>query len=151
MHVIAAKAVAFGEALQPAFRTYAQQVVANAKALAAGLQSRGSRIVTGGTDNHLMLIDVSARGLTGKAVEEYLDTIGITANKNTIPFDKNPPAVASGVRVGTPAITTRGLKEPEMDEIADIMTAAMDDIGRDAERERLKARVYALTGRFGVP
>jgi len=91
------------------------------------------------------------RGLTGKAVEEYLDTIGITVNKNTIPFDRNPPAVASGVRVGTPAVTTRGLKEPEMEQIAEIMRAGMDDIGHDQQRERLRARVYELTGRFGVP
>jgi len=151
MQVIAAKAVAFGEALQPAFAAYAAQVIANAKALAAALEARGLRIVTGGTDNHLMLVDVSVRGLTGKAVEEYLDTIGITVNKNTIPFDRNPPAVASGVRVGMPAVTTRGLKEPEMEQIAEIMRAGMDDIGHDQQRERLRARVYELTGRFGVP
>ena len=151
MHVIAAKAVSFREAQQPEFKVYASQVVANAKALAAALEARGLRIVTGGTDNHLMLVDVSVRGLTGKSVEEYLDTIGITVNKNTIPFDRNPPAVASGVRVGTPAVTTRGLKEAEMEQIADIMTAAMDDIGHDQQRERLRARVYELTGRFGVP
>jgi glycine hydroxymethyltransferase len=151
MHVIAAKAVSFGEALTPQFNVYAKQVVANAAALAKALEARGLRIVTGGTDNHLMLVDVSVRGSTGKAVEEYLDTIGITVNKNTIPFDKNPPAVASGVRVGTPAITTRGLKEAEMEEIADIMSAAMDDIDRGKLREALRARVYELTGRFGVP
>ncbi len=151
MHIIAAKAVSFGEALQPQFKAYAAQVIANAKALAAALEARGLRIVTGGTDNHLMLVDVSVRGLTGKAVEEYLDTIGITVNKNTIPFDKNPPAVASGVRVGTPAVTTRGLGEPEMEQIADIMTAAMDDVGRGEQRDALRARVYELTGRFGVP
>ncbi|HXN09291.1 MAG TPA: serine hydroxymethyltransferase, partial [Candidatus Acidoferrales bacterium] len=105
----------------------------------------------GGTDNHLMMVDVSVRGLTGKAVESYLDTIGITVNKNMIPFDKNSPAVSSGVRVGTPAITTRGLKEPEMEEIADIMGAAVDDIEAGARRDELRARVYELTGRFGVP
>ena len=151
MHVIAAKAVSFGEALQPAFKTYAAQVVANAKALARALEGRGLRIVTGGTDNHLMLVDVSVRGLTGKAVEEYLDTIGITANKNTIPFDKHPPSIASGVRIGTPAVTTRGLKEPEMEQIADIMNAAMGDIGRGTQAEGLRARVFDLTSRFGVP
>ncbi len=151
MHVIAAKAVSFGEALAPQFKEYARQVVANAAALARALEARGLRIVTGGTDNHLMLVDVSVRGSTGKAVEEYLDTIGITVNKNTIPFDKNPPSVASGVRVGTPAVTTRGLKEAEMEEIADIMGAAMDDIERGQQREALRARVYELTGRFGVP
>ena len=151
MHVIAAKAVAFGEALEPAFKTYAAQIVANAKALADRLASHGLRIVTGGTDNHLMLVDVSVRGLTGKDVEAYLDEIGITVNKNTIPFDKNPPAVASGVRIGTPVVTTRGMKEPEMAEIADIIGAAMDDMRARAAIERLRSRVYALTGRFGVP
>ena len=151
MHIIAAKAVAFGEALDPDFRGYAEQIVANARALAAALQARGLRIVTGGTDNHLMLVDVSVRGLTGKAVEEYLDTIGITVNKNTIPFDRNPPSVSSGVRVGTPAVTTRGLREPQMEEIAAIMSAAMDDVGSGTQRETLRARVFELTGRFGVP
>jgi len=151
MHVIAAKAVCFGEALKPEFKDYARQVVANAKRLARGLESQGWRIVTGGTDNHLMLVDVSVRGLTGKAVEEYLDDIGITVNKNTIPFDKNPPAVASGIRLGTPAITTRGMKEPEMDEIAQIMGAAMEDIGKGLRRSTLRSRVYELTSAFGVP
>jgi glycine hydroxymethyltransferase len=151
MHVIAAKAVAFGEALRPEFRDYAAQIIKNAKTLAQGLEAKGLRIVAGGTDNHLMLVDVSVRGLTGKAVEEYLDTIGITVNKNMIPFDRNPPAVSSGIRIGTPAVTTRGLREAEMEEIADIIGAAMDDIGRDTARERLRARVDDLTNRFGVP
>jgi len=151
MHIIAAKAVSFAEALTPQFKDYAKQIVANAKVLAKGLESRGLRIVTGGTDNHLMMVDVSVRGLTGKAVESYLDTIGITVNKNMIPFDKNPPAVSSGIRVGTPAVTTRGLKEPEMEEIADIMGAAMDDIESGAQRDALRARVYELTEHFGVP
>jgi glycine hydroxymethyltransferase len=151
MHVIAAKAVAFNEALQPEFRTYAQQIVSNAKALATGLQESGLRIVTGGTDSHLMLVDVSVRGLTGKDVEAYLDEIGITVNKNTIPFDKNPPAVASGIRIGTPAITTRGMREAQMREFADIMGAAVDDIGARANVERLRTRVYELTSHFGVP
>ncbi|HEY7993103.1 MAG: serine hydroxymethyltransferase [Candidatus Eremiobacterales bacterium] len=151
MHIIAAKAVAFGEALRPDFNTYAAQVIANARALAAGLQSHGLRIVTGGTDNHLMLVDVSVRGLNGKEVEAYLDEIGITVNKNTIPFDKNPPAVSSGVRIGTPAITTRGMKEADMAEIADIMGEAMGDVHKRSAVERLRGRVYDLTGRFGVP
>jgi glycine hydroxymethyltransferase len=151
MHIIAAKAVAFKEALAPEFKDYARQIVANAKVLAKGLEAQGLRIVTGGTDNHLMLVDVSVRGLTGKAVEGYLDTIGITVNKNMIPFDKNPPAVSSGVRVGTPAVTTRGLKEQHMEEIADIMGAAMDDIDRGVKRDALRARVYELTSQFGVP
>lgn len=151
MHVIAAKAVAFGEALRPEFKSYARQIVANAKTLAETLESKGLRIVTGGTDNHLMLADVSVRGLTGKAVEEYLDTIGITVNKNTIPFDKNPPAVASGIRIGTPAVTTRGMREAEMREIADIMVSGMNDISSGDARESLRARVLDLTAQFGVP
>jgi glycine hydroxymethyltransferase len=151
MHIIAAKAVSFAEALTPQFKDYAKQIVANAKTLAKGLESRGLRIVSGGTDNHVMMVDVSVRGLTGKAVEGYLDTIGITVNKNMIPFDKNPPAVSSGIRLGTPAVTTRGLKEPEMEEIADIIGAAVDDIEAGARRDQLRARVYELTGRFGVP
>jgi len=151
MHVIAAKAVAFGEALQPSFHDYAAQIIANARALAAALTDHGVRIVTGGTDSHLMLVDVSVRGLTGKDVETYLDEIGITVNKNTIPFDKNPPAVASGVRIGTPAITTRGMKEAEMVEIADIIGAALDDVHARAGVAKLRGRVYDLTGRFGVP
>jgi glycine hydroxymethyltransferase len=151
MHVIAAKAVAFGEALQPEFKAYAQQVIRNAQALARGLEAKGLRIVTGGTDNHLMLVDVSVRGLTGKAVEEYLDTIGITVNKNTIPFDKNPPAVASGIRIGTPAVTTRGMQEREMREIADIIGEALPDIGKNLRADALRARVFELTGAFGVP
>lgn len=151
MHVIAAKAVALHEASRPDFVDYAKQVVKNAQTLARALESKGLRIVAGGTDNHLMLVDVSVRGLTGKGVEEYFDQIGITVNKNMIPFDRNPPAVSSGVRIGTPAVTTRGLREADMEQIADIMGAAMDDIGRNEQREKLRARVYELTGRFGVP
>jgi glycine hydroxymethyltransferase len=151
MHIIAAKAVAFGEALHPSFKEYARQVVANAKALSEALTNGGVRIVTGGTDNHLMMLDVSSRGLTGKDVEVYLDEIGITVNKNTIPFDKHPPTVASGVRVGTPAVTTRGMKEPEMREIAALMIAAMDDVGKRARVSQLRDKVHELTAQFGVP
>jgi glycine hydroxymethyltransferase len=151
MHIIAAKAVAFAEALRPEFKEYARQVIANAKALAEALQSKGLRIVTGGTDNHLMLVDVSVRGLTGKDVETYLDEIGITVNKNTIPFDKNPPTVASGIRIGTPAVTTRGMKEADMVAIADIFGDAMDDVGARTAIDRLRRRVYDLTAQFGVP
>src|SRR5215212_7988430 len=118
MHVIAAKAVAFGEALQPAFKVYAAQVIANARTLAHELQRRGFRIVSGGTDNHLLLVDVTARGLTGKVAEEALDHAGITVNKNKIPFDQRPPMDPSGIRIGTPALTTRGMREPEMRQIA---------------------------------
>jgi glycine hydroxymethyltransferase len=151
MHIIAAKAVAFGEALRPSFRVYAEQIVANAKTLARALEGKGLRIVSGGTDNHLMMVDVSVRGLTGKQVEEYLDAIGITVNKNMIPFDRNPPAVASGIRMGTPAVTTRGLREREMEEIADIIGAALDDINTGRCRTELRARVDDLTRHFGVP
>jgi len=151
MHIIAAKAVAFAEALRPEFSDYARQVVSNARTLAETLQAGGVRIVTGGTDNHLMLVDVSSRGLTGKDVEVYLDEIGVTVNKNTIPFDKNPPSVASGVRVGTPAVTTRGMKEAEMREIGAIMIAAMDDMSSRARVDALRSRVYGLTSQFGVP
>jgi glycine hydroxymethyltransferase len=151
MHIIAAKAVAFAEAQRPEFTEYARQVVVNARTLAETLQAGGVRIVTGGTDNHLMLVDVSSRGLTGKDVEVYLDEIGVTVNKNTIPFDKNPPSVASGVRVGTPAVTTRGMKETEMREIGAIMIAAMDDMNSRARVNALRSRVYELTSQFGVP
>ena len=151
MHVIAAKAVAFGEALQPDFVDYAKQIVANARALAARLAEHGLRIVSGGTDNHLMLVDVSVRGATGKDVQSYLDEIGITVNKNTIPYDKNPPAITSGVRIGTPAVTTRGMKEPEMRIIGDIISDALDDIGARRRLDALRDRVYELTSQFGVP
>ncbi|MGE0452522.1 MAG: serine hydroxymethyltransferase [Vicinamibacteria bacterium] len=130
MHVIAAKAVAFKEALGPDFKAYQRQVVANAKGLAEALAGEGFRLVSGGTDNHLLLIDVFARGLTGKVAEAALDHAGITVNKNTIPFDQNSPMVASGIRIGTPALTTRGMREGEMREIARLIAralAAVDD------------------------
>ncbi|MCE7874557.1 serine hydroxymethyltransferase, partial [bacterium CPR1] len=118
-HVIAAKAVAFKEAMSEEFKVYQRQIVANARALAKALAEGGARIVSGGTDTHLMLVDVTPLGLTGQTAEHALETAGITANKNAIPFDKNPPAVASGIRLGTPALTTRGLKEPQMEQIAE--------------------------------
>jgi glycine hydroxymethyltransferase len=130
MHVIAAKAVCFKEAMAPAFAEYQGQVVANARRLAASIASHGFRLVSGGTDNHLMLVDVFSKGLTGKVAEAALGKAGITVNKNAIPFDKNPPMVASGIRVGTPAVTTRGMREAEMDQIGDLITrvlAAPDD------------------------
>src|SRR5205807_137195 len=114
MHVIAAKAVSFGEALRPEFRGYAAQVIANARTLAAELQRAGFRLVSGGTDNHLLLVDVASKGVTGKVAEEALDKAGITVNKNKIPFDTRQALDPSGIRVGTPALTTRGMKEPEM-------------------------------------
>lgn len=133
MHVIAAKAVAFGEALQPEFKVYAQQVIDNAKALAAALQEKGLTIVSGGTDTHVMLVDVRNTGLTGKEAEHLLDEVGITCNKNTIPFDPASPFVTSGIRLGTPALTTRGLQVKDMEEIADIIAVVLknpEEIGR---------------------
>jgi glycine hydroxymethyltransferase len=130
MHIIAAKAVAFGEDLKPEFKTYAAQIVKNAKALATALITKGHRIVSGGTDNHLMLVDVFSKGVTGKAAEAALGKAGITVNKNAIPFDQNPPMVASGIRVGTPALTTRGMREAEMDVVGELIgrvLAAPDD------------------------
>src|SRR6187431_2257562 len=118
MHVIAAKAVCFKEAMEPAFADYQKQIVANARRLAAALSTQGFRLVSGGTDNHLMLVDVFSKGITGKAAEAALGKAGITVNKNAIPFDQNPPMTASGIRIGTPAVTTRNLREPEMDAIA---------------------------------
>ncbi len=118
MHIIAAKAVCFKEALEPGFADYQRQIVANAQRLAAACLSAGFRLVSGGTDNHLMLVDVFSKGLTGKVAEAALGKAGITVNKNAIPFDQNPPMVASGIRIGTPAITSRGMREPEMDVIA---------------------------------
>lgn len=148
MHVIAAKAVAFGEALQPEFKEYQQQVVANAKVLADSLTAEGVRIVSGGTDNHVMLLDVSALGLTGKVAEHVLDEVGITANKNTIPFDTSSPFITSGVRVGTPAVTSRGFKEEEMKEIASIIAKLLKN-HEDAEViAEAKERVKALTDQF---
>jgi glycine hydroxymethyltransferase len=151
MHVIAAKAVAFGEALQPQFKDYARQIISNARTLAQELQAGGLRIVSGGTDNHLLLVDVSVRGRSGKDVETYLDEIGITVNKNTIPFDQHPPALASGIRIGTAAVTTRGMQEAEMRSIAAIICRALEDIERRAHVGRLRAQVLELTSQFDVP
>ena len=148
MHVIAAKAVCFKEALEPAFVEYQQQIVANAKRLAAGLSSAGYRLVSGGTDNHLMLVDVFSKGLTGKAAEAALGKAGITVNKNAIPFDQNPPMVASGIRVGTPAITSRGMREPEMDRIADLIARALATPDDAAALGRVKVEVEALCRKF---
>lgn len=129
MHVIAAKAVAFGEALRPEFADYQKQIVANAKALADALVERGWKLVSGGTDNHLMLLDLRGTGITGKAAEESLDRVGITVNKNTVPFDPEKPFITSGVRIGTPAVTTRGMKEPEMRVIASLIDGVLRNIG----------------------
>ena len=144
MHVIAAKAVCFHEALQPEFKEYQKQIVANAKALADGLQNQGFRLVSGGTDNHLMLIDVKSKGLTGKEAEKMLDDANVTVNKNTIPFETESPFVTSGIRVGTPAVTSRGMKEAEMGEIA----AIFETVLLKKDEEKAKEIVKALTDRF---
>ena len=145
MHVIAAKAVSFGEALKDDFKDYQKQIIKNAKVLSEELLNKGFRLVSGGTDNHLILIDVRSKGLTGKKAEAMLDEIGITANKNTIPFDPESPFVTSGVRIGTPAVTTRGMKEEDMKEIAEIMNLALDERN---DRGELKERVLKLCSRF---
>jgi len=151
MHTIAAKAVAFGEALQPDFATYQRQVVENARAMADEFTRAGLRLVAGGTDTHLILVDVSVKGLTGKAVEEYLDEVGITVNKNAIPFDKQKPFVASGIRIGTPAITSRGFGIEECREVARIICDGFADVGTRANVGQLRDRVRELTSRFDVP
>jgi glycine hydroxymethyltransferase len=151
MHIIAAKAVAFGEALRPDFKTYQERVVANAKVLGEELQRGGVRLVAGGTDTHLLLVDLTPKNLTGKAVEAYLDEIRITVNKNAIPFDPQKPAVASGIRLGTPAITSRGFGIDEVREIGKIIVEALGDVPAKAKQERLRGRVAELTSRFDVP
>lgn len=148
MHVIAAKATAFKEALSEDFKEYSRQVVANAKKLAAELTKLGIRIVSGGTDNHLLLLDVTSLGLTGQEAEEVLDEIGITTNKNTIPFDEKGPAVTSGIRVGTAAVTTRGLKEKDMEEIADIIVYTLTNSKDKKRLAEAKMRVKQLTEKF---
>jgi glycine hydroxymethyltransferase len=151
MHIIAAKAVAFGEALQPAFKTYQQQVVINARAMGEELQRAGVRLVGGGTDTHLLLVDLTPKNLTGKAVEQYLDEIRITVNKNAIPFDPQKPAVTSGIRIGSPAITSRGFNEADAREVGKIIGEALTDIETGAKKEALRARVAELTARHDVP
>jgi RpiB/LacA/LacB family sugar-phosphate isomerase len=150
-HVIAAKAVCLHEALQPSFKQYAAQIVSNAKALAAGIARNGYRIVSGGTENHLMLVDLRPRGLNGKLAQETLDRAGITVNKNGIPFDTEPISKGGGIRVGTPAVTTRGMKEEEMMEIADLMHQALEARDNPAELERIRDEVRQLTRRYPLP
>ncbi len=159
MHVIAAKAVAFGEALQPDFTAYQKRVIENSKALAETLQSKGLRIVSGGSDNHLMLLDVGASGLTGKEVEAALDLVHITVNKNTIPFETKSPFVTSGIRVGTPAVTTRGLGTEEMRKIGGWIARVCDTLkGMPSEgralpadvAEQIKKEVGALCAKFPI-
>ena len=148
MHVIAAKAVALGEALQPSFKEYAQQVVKNAKVLADELTADGFRIVTGGTDNHLMLVDLTSKNLTGKVAQNLLDEVNITVNKNTIPFEPLSPFVTSGIRLGSPALTTRGFKEDDMKEVADIIALVLDHPEDAAAKEEAKKRVAALCKKY---
>jgi glycine hydroxymethyltransferase len=147
-HVIAAKAVALRQAASPEFAAYQKQVLANARALAQALTERGYRIVSGGTDTHLMLVDLTSKGVTGKEVQALVETVGITVNKNAIPFDPLPPNKASGMRLGTPAVTTRGMREPEMVEIAALIDETI--IAREDEEklDKIRARVTALTDRF---
>jgi glycine hydroxymethyltransferase len=148
VHIVAAKAVALGEALRPEFKTYAAQIVANAKVLAATLQTAGYRIVSGGTDNHLMLVDVFEKGILGSEAELALGKAGITVNKNTIPYDTNPPLKASGIRIGTPALTTRGMKEAEMVVIGAWIAKALEKRNDDAALEQIRKEVAELANRF---
>jgi glycine hydroxymethyltransferase len=148
MHVIAAKAVAFKEALQPDFKSYQKQIVANAKTMAERLKSHGHHIVSGGTDTHLMLVSFIGKGITGKAVEQALDRAAMTVNKNAVPFDPEKPLVTSGIRIGTPAITTRGMKEPEMVAIADMIHRVIADLGNTSVENAVANDVRALCARF---
>ena len=150
-NIVAAKAVCFGEALQPAFKAYARQIVANCKTLAATLTTRGFHLVSGGTDNHLMLVNVARSGLTGKAAAAALDAAGIICNKNTIPFDKNSPFVTSGIRIGTASVTTRGMKELEMKQIGTWIADILGDLGDTGLQASVRADVAKLTAQFRVP
>ncbi|MCL2487048.1 MAG: serine hydroxymethyltransferase, partial [Oscillospiraceae bacterium] len=148
MHIIAAKAVCFGEALTPAFKEYGKKVVSNAGALADGLMKRGLRLVSGGTDNHLMLVDLRDTGITGKELEHRLDEVYITANKNTIPGEPLSPFVTSGLRLGTPAVTSRGLTEPDMDVVADCISLAITDF--EDRQEEIRGRVSELLAKYPI-
>jgi glycine hydroxymethyltransferase len=148
VHIIGAKAVCFLEALKPEYKVYIQQVVKNAKVLAAAIKSRGYRIVSGGTDNHLLLVDVFSKGITGKQAEKALEAAGITVNKNTIPYDTNSPMITSGIRLGTPALTTRGMRESEMEAIGEFIGDVLDDIQNENLQTEVRARVNALAKQF---
>ncbi|MCP4216969.1 MAG: aminotransferase class I/II-fold pyridoxal phosphate-dependent enzyme, partial [bacterium] len=149
-HVIAAKAVCFKMAMEDEFKTYQQQVVKNAKVLSEELANLGLRIVSGGTDNHLMLVDVTPLGITGKDAETALDVAGITVNKNTIPFDRNPPMVSSGIRLGTPSLTTRGMKEDSMKTVAALMVDALKHISDENHLAGVKVKVKELTSAYPI-
>jgi len=148
MHVISAKAVALKEAMTDSFKEYQRQIVVNAKRLAENIAKRGYRLVSGGTDNHLMLVDVTVKGFNGKQVQEILDKVKITVNKNMIPFDKESPFKGSGVRIGTPAVTSRGMKEAEMDKIAELITRALETPEDEAKLAKIREEVGQLTARF---
>lgn len=151
MHVVAAKAVAFAEALQPEFKAYAAQIVENARSLATALNAAGLRVVSGGTDNHLMLVDMTPLKLTGQEAEDALRAAGIIVNKNAIPYDPRPPRVASGVRIGTPAVTSRGMKTADMTKVAEFILEALRASGKGDELNRIRARVGVFAGHFAVP
>ncbi len=148
MHVIAAKATCFKLAMQPEFKEYAKQVVANAKALAKGLGERGFRLVSGGTDNHMMLVDLRSKNITGKEAEKVLESVGITVNKNMIPFDPEKAMITSGIRIGTPALTTRGMKEKEMEIVAELIDRALSHPDDEVEKERVRKEVKELVHFF---
>ncbi len=150
MHVIAAKAVGFGENLEPSFGEYTAQIIRNAKALAAALMADGFKIVSNGTDNHLMLLDLRNKNLTGKAAQLALDLASITCNKNAVPFDDKSPLITSGIRLGTPALTTRGMKEPEMAEVASLISRLLSNIDDEANIAAVRADVHALCARFSI-
>jgi glycine hydroxymethyltransferase len=151
MHSIAGKAVCFGEAMKPEFREYQKRIVENARALAEELQRQGQRIVSGGTDNHLLLVDVGAKGITGRDAQTALEAVGIVTNKNTIPYDERPPAVGSGIRLGTPAVTSRGLGPDDMRHIAQLIARILDNMEDEKVATEVRQEVQRLVGRFPVP
>ena len=151
MHVVAAKAVCFHEAMQPAFKNYARQIVANARTLADFFAGHGARLVSGGTDNHLMLVDVTSLGATGKEASDALEACGIVVNKNAIPFDPQPPAIASGIRLGTPAVTTRGMGATEMLQIGAWIVEAIRQRATPSALSAIREKAMALAVRFPVP
>jgi glycine hydroxymethyltransferase len=148
MHVIAAKAVCFKEALEPEFKSYQQQVVKNAQVVAKVFKERGFRLVSGGTDNHLVLVDLTSKNLTGAEAEKLLEEAGITVNKNAIPFDPRPPRITSGIRIGTPAITTRGLKEKEVEEVANYMCEVLENPDNEKLRKDIREKIREICKKF---
>jgi len=150
VHTIAAKAVCFKEAAEPSFTDYQKQVVANTKAMAASVGKRGFRIVSGGTDNHLFLVEVHSRGITGTDAEKALDRAGITVNKNSIPFDPLPPMKAGGIRIGGPSVTTRGMREPEMEQIGIWIAEVLTSIGNAEVEQKVRAQVAELAAKFPI-